>query len=144
VAAGVTDAPYTRDILRLAADVPYREGFSFAGVERVSRTCGSRARVAVTLDEAGRVATIRQAIEACAYGQAAAALMGAAAIGKSGDEVAAALAGLAAWLGGRDDTASTIWIGLDALAPALDRSGRHGAIMLPFQTLKAAIDEAAQ
>lgn len=137
-----TTEPYTRDILRLAAEVPFREGFAFPGAERVSRTCGSRARVAVTLDAAGRVATIRQAVEACAYGQAAAALMGAGAVGKTGDEVAAAIAGIERWLSGGGHTAGTIWNGLEALAPALGRSGRHGAIMLPFQALKAAIDEA--
>ena len=45
-----------------------------------------------------------------------------------------------AWLAGGD--LPTAWPGLEALAPARSRKGRHGAILLPFRTLLAAIEEA--
>ena len=137
------EPPYTRDILRLAAAIPYLERFDDleGATERRSPTCGSRMRAAVELDWAGRVRIFRQAVEACAYGQASAALVGGHVIGRSRDEVAAALAELEAWLGGSGDL-PTAWPGLDILEPARARKGRHGAILLPFRTLLAAIEEA--
>jgi len=60
---------------------------------------------------------------------------------RSADEVKAALAELEAWLGGKGDLPAS-WPGLDALAPALPRKGRHGAILLPFRALLAAIEDA--
>ena len=136
--------PYTREILRLAASIPYLEPFEALEdtTERRSPTCGSRMRVAVELDWAGRVKRLRQAVEACAYGQASAALMGGHAMGRSADEVALGLAELEAWLAGKGEVPAA-WPGLDELAPARTRKGRHGAILLPFRALLAAIEEAA-
>ncbi len=135
--------PYTREILRLAASIPYLVEFEELAdaTERRSPTCGSKMRVAVELDWAGRVKRLRQAVEACAYGQASAALMGGHAMGRSAAEVAAGLAELGAWLAGNSDV-PTAWPGLDVLAPARSRKGRHGAILLPLRTLLAAIEEA--
>lgn len=135
--------PYTREILRLAASIPYLERFDDleGATERRSPTCGSKMRVAVELDWADRVRIFRQAVEACAYGQATAALLGGHAIGRSREEVAAALTELEAWLAGSGDT-PTAWPGLDVLEPARARKGRHGAILLPFRTLLAAMEEA--
>lgn len=139
----MTEPPYTREILRLAASIPFLVSFEEleGATERRSPTCGSRTRVAVELDWAGRVSRLRQAVEACAYGQATAALMGGHAMGRSQDEVAAALAELEAWLAGKGDLPAA-WPGMEALAPALPRKGRHGAILLPFRTLLAAMEAA--
>ena len=144
MAQGMNEPPYTREILRLAASIPYLEGFEVleGATETRSKTCGSRMRMAVELDWADRVVRIRQAVEACAYGQASAALMGGHAMGRSAEEVSVALADMEAWLAGSGDV-PTSWPGLEALAPARSRKGRHGAILLPFRTLLAAI-EAAQ
>lgn len=143
MAQGMREPPYTREILRLAASVPFLESFEEleGATEGRSKTCGSRMRIAVELDWADRVVRLRQAVEACAYGQATAALMGGHAIGRSADEVGAALAELEAWLAGNADV-PTAWPGLEVLAPALARKGRHGAILLPFRTLLAAIEAA--
>ena len=139
----MTEPPYTREILRLAASIPYLEPFEeLEGAPEVrSKTCGSRVRMAVELDWAERVVRLRQAVEACAYGQAAAALMGGHAMGRSTEEVQAALAELQAWLAGKGQAPQS-WPGLDVLGPALLRKGRHGAILLPFQALLAAIEAA--
>ena len=140
----MTEPPYTREILRLAASIPHLVSFEEleGATERRSPTCGSRMRLAVELDWARRVVRLRQAVEACAYGQATAALMGGHALGRSAEEVGVALNELEDWLGGKGDVPSA-WPGLDALAPALPRKGRHGAVLLPFRTLLAAIEEAA-
>ena len=143
MAPGMKEPPYSREILRLAASIPYLEPFEeLEGAAEVrSKTCGSRMRIAVELDWADRVVRLRQAVEACAYGQAAAALMGGHAMGRSAEEVRAALMELEAWLAG-EAAQPTAWPGFEALSPALARKGRHGAILLPFRTLLAAIEAA--
>ena len=143
MAAGVTAPLYTRDILRLAASLgePAVLARVDGEAERRSPTCGSRILVTVTIDH-GRVAAVSQRVEACAFGQAATALMLASAPGTSAEQARAALAAIESWLKG-DDAALGAWPGLDVLAPARSRIGRHGAILLPFQALAAAI-EAAQ
>ncbi len=142
MAPGMSEQLYTRDILRLASAIPGHVHFRDleGAVERRSPTCGSRMRMAVELDSEGRVQGLTQSVEACAFGQASAALMGAAAVGRSARDVRAALDGISSWLGG-DDEAVESWPGLDVLAPARSRKGRHGAILLPFQLLLAAIEE---
>jgi NifU-like protein involved in Fe-S cluster formation len=144
MAQGMNAPPYTREILRLAASIPYLESFEEleGATEGRSKTCGSRMRVAVELDWADRVVRLRQAVEACAYGQASAALMGGHAMGRSAEEVARALAELEGWFEGKGDV-PTAWPGLEVLEPARSRKGRHGAILLPFRTLLAAIEETA-
>ena len=133
---------YTRDILRLAASIPLLARFEelASATEVRSPTCGSRVRVAVTVED-GRVAGLSQAVEACAFGQASAALMGAGAVGKDEAGVRSAIDGITAWLGGNDEAVAA-WPGLAVLDPARARRGRHGAILLPFRALLAAILEA--
>jgi NifU-like protein involved in Fe-S cluster formation len=142
MATVLTQPPlYTRDILRLAASIAGQRPFSeMADVPTIrSETCGSRAAIRVTLDGEGRVATIEQAVEACAFGQAAAALVGIGAIGMTSAEAINALAGVERWL---DESMDEPWPGLDALAPARSRRGRRGAILLPFRALVAGIENA--
>ncbi len=133
---------YTRDILRLAASLeePVVLDRVDGAAERRSVTCGSRISVQIEMDD-GRVAGVSQRVETCAFGQAAAALMLAGAPGRSASEVGAALAGVERWLKG-DDGAVKAWPALDVLDPARSRIGRHGAILLPFQALLGAIEQA--
>ena len=133
---------YTRDILRLAASIPHLGPLEApdGSAERRSAACGSKIAVAVRMAD-GRVAGLSQRVEACAFGQAAAALMGANAIGADAAGVSAAIAGIEAWLGG-DDNAVASWPGLEILEPARARTGRHGAILLPFRGLLGAIEDA--
>ena len=141
MASVVTQPLYTREILRLAASIPGQRTFAEMGDAAVLRspTCGSRVAMRVTLDDAGRVTSIQQAVEACAFGQAAAALVGAGATGMTGDDAAAALARVERWL---DEDIAEPWPGLNVLDPARARRGRHGAILLPFRALVAAIETA--
>ena len=142
MAEGMNSPLYTREILHLAASIPFVERFEDLeeATELRSPTCGSRMRMVVELDWAGRVKRVRQAVEACAFGQATAALVGGHAMGRSAEEVELAVREVEAWLAGGD--LPTAWPGLEALAPARARKGRHGAILLPFRTLLAAIEEA--
>ena len=131
---------YTRDILRLAASLaPFAPLPRSDGEAEVrSTTCGSRIKIAVTIDES-RVAALATDVEACAFGQASTALMIAAAPGRDLAGARALLAGADAWLGGDDGAAPD----LSVLAPARARPARHGAILLPYRALVAAL-EAAQ
>ena len=133
---------YTRDILRLASSLgePVALARIDGAAERRSVTCGSRITVQVQLAD-GRVAAVSQRVEACAFGQAAAALMIAGAAGTSEADVRLALAGVEQWLKG-DDAAVAAWPGLAVLDPARSRSGRHGAILLPFEALLGALEAA--
>lgn len=131
---------YTKQILRLAASIPHLGPLAGAqgSADQRSPTCGSSVRVEVRLGRDGRVAALGHEVSACAFGQAAAALMAGNAIGRSGDEVAAACTALAEWLAGkRHDPGG--WPGLEALAPARSRTARHGAMLIPFAALEAAI-----
>lgn len=134
---------YTTEILRLAASLPEPrrlERVDCCAWER-SPTCGSTVAVEVQLGADGRIEALSQRVHACAFGQASAALVEASATGRSLDQVEAALAELAAWLSGeRADPPA--WPGFEALAPAQSRKSRHGAILLPFRALAAAIGRA--
>jgi NifU-like protein involved in Fe-S cluster formation len=132
---------YTTEILRLAASLsdPHQLADADGRAELRSPTCGSRIVTTVKLDDPGRVAALAQQAHACAFGQASAALLERAAAGQTRDDVAAALAELDAWLSGADTEPP--W-SLSALAPARSRKGRHGAILLPFRALLAAIEAA--
>ena len=58
--------------------------------------------------------------------------------GRSLEDASNAVTDLESWLAGtRDDPGN--WPGLSALAPARSRKSRHGAILLPFRALLAAM-----
>jgi len=132
---------YTTEILRLAASLPApRELERVDGSsEQRSPTCGSTVTLQVQRDDDGRVAAISQKVHACAFGQASASLLAAGAVGRQEDDVARAALDLESWLSGaREDPGD--WPGLAALAPARSRRSRHGAILLPFKALLAALN----
>jgi len=133
---------YTTEILRLATSLnePHPLAREDGQAELRSPTCGSRVVTAVQLDGEGRVEAISQQVHACAFGQASAALLERGAVGRKRSEVKDAHDRLAAWLGGAD--AEPDW-DFAALAPARSRKSRHGAILLPFRALVAALEAAA-
>ena len=135
---------YTTEILRLAASLnaPRALDREDGRAELRSPTCGSRVSTGVQLDDQGRVAAISQQVHACAFGQASAALLERHAIGRTAGEVAAEFKIFGDWLDHCE--AEPAWPGLTALAPARSRRSRHGAILLPFRALLAAIDSARE
>jgi NifU-like protein involved in Fe-S cluster formation len=139
----VTAPLYTTEILRLAASLgePKELEREDGRAELRSPTCGSRIAVAVQLDEERRIRFVSQQVHACAFGQASAALLERHATGRTHNEVADGLVALSRWLGGEQEEAAG-WPGLSALEPARSRRSRHGAIMLPFRALLAAIESA--
>jgi NifU-like protein involved in Fe-S cluster formation len=134
---------YTTEILRLAASLgeqPQLDRIDGSADERAP-TCGSRVQTQVRVDSTGRIQEISQQVQACAFGQAAAALVGRHAAGHNAGEVETAMADLDHWLAGTADDPG-YWPGLEALAPARSRRSRHPAILLPFRSLLTALKAA--
>jgi NifU-like protein involved in Fe-S cluster formation len=139
----VTSALYDRDILRLAASIPHqRRLLSPQGsAERRSPVCGSRVAVDIDLDAQGVVVAFGQEVNACALGQASAALLGAHTLGRTASQIAAARDALAAFLQGTRDDPGT-WPGLSILDRARPYPARHASILLPFQAAAEAVAHA--
>lgn len=128
---------YTAEVLGLAtrlAGYPLDPGAPHQGRAR-SASCGSSLSLSLNLDAAGRIAALGVAAQACAVGQASAAIFAEAALGKSASDIAEAQAAISAWLAGDDEFPA--WPGLQSIAAARDYPGRHGAILLPW---RAALD----
>ena len=136
----MTPPLYTTEILRLAASLkePHALEREDGSASLRSPTCGSRMQTIVQLNSEGRVEAVSQTVLACAFGQASATLVECGAIGRTGEEIEVSLSQIDAWLAG--DGAEPGWPGIAALAPARPRKSRHGAILLPFRALLAAID----
>jgi NifU-like protein involved in Fe-S cluster formation len=142
MAQGMNAPLYTTEILRLAASLPeprQLERVDGSSLQR-SQTCGSTVATEVQVKD-GRIEAISQTVSACAFGQASATLVSMQAPGRDREGVEAALDQLSEWLCGLRDEAPD-WAGYEALAPALSRTGRHGAILLPLRALLAAMDSA--
>lgn len=134
---------YNTEILRLAASIPHHARLTdpMGSAEKRSPICGSRVTVDVAVDPQGRVAELGMLVRACALGQASASLMGAAAIGKSAEDLAAARDSLAAWLAGEGPLPE--WPGFELFTPALPHSARHASIRLAFEAVTEATQTAA-
>lgn len=132
---------YTTEILRLAASLhePHELEREDGRAEVRSPTCGSRIVLVVQLDEDRRVERLSMEVHACAFGQASAALLERHSIGRTHADIADALIDVSRWLSDEQDE-TVNWPGIVALAPARPRKARHGAILLPFRALLAAIE----
>jgi NifU-like protein involved in Fe-S cluster formation len=139
----MTEALYTTEILRLAASLsePHPLDREDGSAEVRSPTCGSRVHIVVQLDEHRRVERLSMQVHACAFGQASAALVERHGHGRSHREVSNAMLDISRWLAGEHEVHDA-WPGIVALAPARTRQARHGAILLPFRALLAAMDAA--
>lgn len=135
---------YTTEILRLAASLrePHVLEREDGRAELRSPTCGSRISLVVQLDGERRVERLSMDVHACAFGQASAALLERHGLGRSHDEVSAALVELSRWLADEQDEPG-FWPEMMVLEPVRGRRSRHGAILLPFRTLLAAMDAAS-
>jgi NifU-like protein involved in Fe-S cluster formation len=143
MAARMTEPLYTTEILRLAAslDEPQALEREDGRAELRSPTCGSRISLAVQLDGERRVERLSMQVHACAFGQASAALLARHTRGRTHDEVSEAMLALSRWLAD-EHAGSGGWPGVSALSPARSKRARHGAILLPFRALLAAIEAA--
>ena len=134
---------YTHDVLSLATSLsqwPLNRQLPRHGAAR-SATCGSTIERSLAVEDAARIAAIGLAPQACAIGQASAALFVRAAIGRNAIEIEAALAAIQAWLKGEAQLPD--WPGFGAIAAARDYPARHGAITLAWEAALRALSSAA-
>ncbi|HWE47265.1 MAG TPA: iron-sulfur cluster assembly scaffold protein [Caulobacteraceae bacterium] len=136
------DALYSLKILKLAAHLP-RTGRLAApdgSAERVAKLCGSRARVDVKL-EGDKVVDYAQEVEACALGQATAAIVGEQVIGAEVAEIEAARDQMRAMLKLGGPVPSGRFAGLSDLEVVRDYPARHASALV---ALEAAAEAARQ
>lgn len=127
---------YTPEVLSLATGLaahPWDESLPLKREVR-SKSCGSTIALGLALDAEGRIERLALRSQACAIGQAAAAIFAAAAKDRDAGAIATADDAIAAWLAGNGPLPD--WPGLAAIAAARDYPARHGAIRLAWQAAR--------
>lgn len=130
---------YSDRLLALAADVPLTGRLPAPDGTAMARSplCGSQITVDLRLSD-GRITDFRQDVRACALGQAAAAVVGGAILGRNRAEVTRARDELSAMLRSDGPAPSAPFDGLEALVPARAFPNRHASILLALEaTVKA-------
>lgn len=123
---------YTPEVLGLAVELarfPLTGDLPLRGEAR-SKSCGSTIALGLAMGANGVISEVGVRSQACAIGQAAAAIFARGALGRTGAEIHVAGKAVAAWLAG--DGNMPDWPGLAAIAAARDYPARHGAVMLPW------------
>jgi NifU-like protein involved in Fe-S cluster formation len=136
---------YSGRILALAADIPHlgRLDNPMATVKKRSPLCGSAVTVDLDVTD-GVISAFGQDVKACALGQAAAAVTGAAVIGCTKAQVEAARDALRAMLKNNGPVPSAPFDGFGVLEPAREYKNRHASILLSIEATCEAMEKALQ
>jgi NifU-like protein involved in Fe-S cluster formation len=133
---------YSSRILALTADMPLTDRLpdADATVKKRAPLCGSTVTVDIKVAD-GVISSFGQDVKACTLGQASAAVLGGAVIGRSKTELVTARDQLKAML--RDDgpIPDAPFDGLEVLVPAREYKNRHASILLAFEATVAALEE---
>ncbi len=134
---------YTPEVLALACDIPRlgRLDDPDATASLRSRLCGSRITVDLKLD-GDVISDFAQTVEACALAQASAALLGRHVIGCTDAEMHAARDALRAMLKDGAPPPEGRWKTLAVFLPVRKVPARHGSVLLPFDAVCRALEEA--
>ena len=137
---------YSKRILALAASLSHTDRLDApSGTARKrSPLCGSVVTVDINLDEEGRITEYGQDVKACALGQASASVVASAIEGRNLEEVQAGRDALFAMLKSDGPAPAAPFEELEALLPAREYKNRHASIMLTFDALLDAFEDAAQ
>ncbi len=135
---------YSNAILRLAASLVHGDHLEnpTASADVRAPLCGSRISVDIVIDQDGSLVQIAVRANACALGQASAAILAKHAAANTQQMIGRRRSALAAFLNG-EDLGSDDWQELNEFAAARDYPARHGAILLPFDAVLAAFESAA-
>ena len=138
------DELYSARILTLAANMPRsgRLALPHGTGEQVAKLCGSRAIVDVRIDGNSRICDFAQDVKACALGQAAASIVGDAAIGATLEEVRDARDDMLMMLKHGGEGPEGRFEGLRALKQVADYPARHASTMVAIEALAKAHEEA--
>jgi len=136
------DALYSKEVLRKAGNITRTGRLENPNVTvfRASPVCGSRIRIDLNVED-GQVSDYAQEINACALGQSSAAIVAEHVIGKTAEELRALARTMRTMLLDGGPPPDGEWADLAVLASVHDHKARHGAVMLPFESI---IDGLAQ
>lgn len=135
---------YTPEVLALAtglARFPLEPDMTRTGSAR-SRTCGSTLTLGIETASDGTIERLGLRVQACAIGQAAAAIFAQGARGQTLAAIAEQGRRIDAWLAG--DAPLPDVPGIAAIAPAGEYPARHGAIMLAWTAACALLSSSPQ
>ncbi len=130
-------------VLDLSQNIPLNERLQApdATVTMVSPLCGSQITVDLVMD-GERVGRFGQKVRACTLGAAAASIMARHVVGAPADDLRALRDSMRSMLKNDGAAPAGEWSSLGILAPARDLVSRHGSIMLVFDAVAEALDEA--
>lgn len=139
------DDLYSARVLALVANMPRtgRLATPDATAERTAKLCGSRIVVDVKMD-GDRVADFAQEVQACALGQAAAAVLGANVIGATLFDIETARDQLRAMLKAGGPPPCGRFADLAVLAPVKDFPARHASSLIAFEAAAEAVAKAIE
>lgn len=131
---------YSGQILALASAIPLQGQLDQPEGRAMKRVlvCGSQISVHLRLKDA-RISDFAQEVQACALGQAGAAILGQVVIGRSLPELETARAELAAMLAASAPAPQPPFDGYGILMAARDYPNRHGSILLALDATIEAI-----
>lgn len=137
------DDLYSSKILGLAANMPLagRLAAPQASAEKIAKLCGSRIVVDLDLTD-GLVSAFAQEVQACALGQASAAVLGSHVIGASLEEIKAARDALRAMLKDHGPAPTGRFADLAILEVVRDYPARHASTLLAFEAALSAAEQA--
>jgi NifU-like protein involved in Fe-S cluster formation len=140
----MASALYTNAILRLAASLVHDDHLEnpSASADVRAPLCGSRILIDIAVDYDGVLKKIAVRANACALGQASAAIVAKYAIGQNAHAIRAVRQEMLAFLQGHEDVQFD-WPELNEFAAARNNPARHGAILLPFDAVLAALEKVA-
>ncbi|UOA27457.1 iron-sulfur cluster assembly scaffold protein [Pseudosulfitobacter sp. DSM 107133] len=136
---------YSGQILALATDIPHRDRLASPGatVKKRAPLCGSTVTVDVSVQD-GVISDFGQDVKACALGQASAAVVGGAVIGRTLAEIETARDQLRAMLKDGGPVPDAPFDGFKVLEPARDYRNRHASILLSIEATAEAMQQALQ
>ena len=135
---------YHPRVLELAAEISHLGRLSdpMGTSTKVSRICGSTVTVDLATQD-GKISDLGLDVEACALGQAAAAILAKHAVGATPEEIVAARDALKAMIkDGAAPPSGRFWE-LRHLEGVRDYPPRHTSTMLAFEAAVAALEQAA-
>lgn len=136
---------YSNRILALAADIPHSDRLDAPDASEMKRSplCGSTVTVDVSVAD-GVVSDFGQDVKACALGQAAASVLGAAVVGQSLDSIRQGRDELSAMLKSDGPAPSAPFDELKVLEPAKAYKNRHASVLLAFDATVAALESLSE
>ena len=130
---------YTPELLSLTirlANYPLNHDFPLHGSAR-SKSCGSTLEIGLSVNSVGEITELGMRVQACAIGQASAAIFADVAKGMDLASIEKVLEEVTNWLVA--DSPKPEWPGFAALEPARAFKGRHGAMLLPWLAARDAL-----